>query len=196
MDSRKIEPFSVFVENLVSIQRFNLVANETNLGFWFDCQIVISWRVSTVARYWALPTISEVPSPTIYLDDSESQIYPLIPSMLTRITRRIPIWSQWEWILFGWIEQGVGLHAGGGKKPLLSTGEDGSPVLGYFHPAPKSLCPGPQDVLRKAPYPIIFLLDIQLLFLYSPFFQSEFLSKSKMYLENIFKEEKRNEQKC
>lgn len=54
--------------------------------------------IKKILKYFGLrevkarpPPKVKAPSVTIYLDDSESQILSLIPSMCTRITRRIPI---------------------------------------------------------------------------------------------------------
>jgi acyl-CoA synthetase (AMP-forming)/AMP-acid ligase II len=68
------------------------------------------------------------------------------------------------------------LSTGGGKKPFLSTGEYGYPVLGHPHPAPKSLCPG-QIVLKKHPISCgLFFLTYNSLFHIFDAFQSEFVS--------------------
>jgi len=39
-------------------------------------------------------------------------------SFLSRITQWIPTWAGGQWILFGWLGQGVSLPAGGRKNPF------------------------------------------------------------------------------
>ena len=58
-----------------------------------------------------------------------------------------------QWILFRWMGQGIGLHAGADKNSLLSAGEDEGPVLGHSNPTSKALCPGlPRMSWESTPY--------------------------------------------
>jgi hypothetical protein len=111
--------------------------------------------VQEVASYWVLATISEAPSVTIYLDDSESQI--LSPDSFYAHPD-YPMDSCVRWSAKGsLVDKGLVCLQEGIKRPLLSTGEHGYPVLGHPNPAPKSLCPGfPRMVWESTPYLVIF----------------------------------------